>query len=143
MILRAQAFALFVMMTLTTSLQGTSVLQCLCSGRVFIAGFGKKECAPPRKSEKPHCPNCARKQAPAQNPALCAASCWRMIDFSDGQPQQPSAVLEIPTQAPTEVLEFALQLVPPRGVALWEPVAHRPPDPPGPSRVILYGSLLL
>ncbi len=143
MLHRVQALALFALMAFATALQGASVMQCLCSGRVVFTGFGQTACAPPRETEKPHCPRCAREQAPAPDHALCEAGCWRMIDFGEGQTPQPSAVLEIPAQAPAEIQDFAPELVHPRPFARRETVVHRPPDPPGPPLTILYASLLL
>jgi len=143
MLLRAQAFALFVMMALTTSLQGTAVLQCLCSGRVILAGFGKTECHAKKEDAKPHCPKCARKVAPAPDSALCAAGCWRVIDFGAGEPKLAAAVPEMPSPSPADLPETVSELVPPRDFAQREPVAHRPPDPPGPALTILYASFLI
>ena len=142
MIRQAQALALFLTMALTSSLQGTTLLQCLCSGRVVVAGFGKTECPVKRDEAKPHCPHCARKTAPVPDSSLCV-DCWRVLDFADGQPQQIATVSEPTAAAPAVLAETADTPLPPRPIAQREPVDHRPPAPPGPPLTILYASLLL
>ncbi len=140
---QAQALALFITMALTASLQGTVVMQCLCSGRVVIAGFGKTECPVKRDTTKPHCPNCARKAAPAPDNEFCGLACWRVLDFGDGQPLQGATVHETSTAAPSALPDIAAAPLPPLPFARWKPVASRPPDPPGLPLTILYASLLL
>lgn len=147
---RAKAFVLLLIAVATCASQGLSMALCRCTGHVFVGAVPESCCGECPEEEEEASASLQATDTRADGCLMLTSQddCWVVVS-KGWENYLPAAAKElVPTPVLAAVEPFAtLSLMPPMpwqvpaGMLAWR-LTHES-APPGPSRVVLYRSLLI